>query len=129
MKSFLKQVFAVLVGLSLALFLCFLVVVAMNGDDKVNIDTNTFLVVDLSTPISDRGRTPGFAEIAQGAVTPMSLTKLLDGIYAAAEDERIKGIFMHGAPGEIGWASSREIRKALLDFRDHGKQIDRKSVV
>ena len=123
MKSFLKQIFAVVVGLGLVLFLCFLVVVAVSGDDKVNIDTNTLLVVDLSTPVSDRGRAPGFAEIAQGAVTPMALTKLLDGIYAAAEDERITGIFMHGAPGETGWASSREIRKALLDFRHHGKQI------
>ncbi|PCH76835.1 MAG: hypothetical protein COB96_06625, partial [Planctomycetota bacterium] len=79
MKSFLKQIFAVVVGLGLVLFLCFLVVVAVSGDDKVNIDTNTLLVVDLSTPVSDRGRAPGFAEIAKPPPPPFLGLKRIEG--------------------------------------------------
>lgn len=55
--------------------------------------------------------------------TVIGLDALLSNIRLAKDDERILGIYLDGGSLAIGQAQAKELREALIDFRESGKWI------
>ena len=138
MKTFFQTLFASFLALVLFAILAALVGIAavvgfvkLAAKQEPKIDQGSFLVVDLSvnltdTPVSfDNSR--AFARLlGRDDTSTVSLRALLGAIHEAADDSRIGGIFLHGSftPADYGagFAAIKEVREALVKFRDESKK-------
>ncbi len=94
-----------------------------SAEPEVEIEDKSVLVFDLSTDIVDEVPSAvGSLFEAYGAERSISLYSTLEAIAAAAEDDRISGIYLKGTPNE-GLATLKEVRQALSDFKASGKPI------
>ena len=94
-----------------------------SAEPEVEIEDKSVLVFDLSTDIVDEVPSAvGSLFEAYGAERSISLYSTLEAIAAAAEDDRISGIYLKGTPSE-GLATLKEVRQALSDFKASGKPI------
>ena len=94
-----------------------------NAEPEIEIEDKSVLVFDLSTDIVDEVPSAvGSLFEAYGAERSISLYSTLEAIAAAAEDNRISGIYLKGTPSE-GLATLKEVRQALSDFKASGKPI------
>ncbi|MGB3789075.1 MAG: signal peptide peptidase SppA [Phormidesmis sp.] len=94
-------------------------------EPEAEIEDKSVLVFDLATDIVDGAvsNTGGLLdESFYGAEPSVSLYNVLQAIAAAAEDDRISGIYLTGVPSE-GLATLKEVRGALTDFKRSGKPI------
>ncbi|WP_353932293.1 signal peptide peptidase SppA [Okeanomitos corallinicola TIOX110] len=140
MTNFLKQTAASLIGslLGLTIFagagtlgLLFLVIAAATSSDTSSqVKNKSMLVFDLSVKITDSQ--PNSSEFLQKALTgvdeeTITLRKVIETIEKAQRDPRIVGIYIDasksGTAGGLGYASLREIRRALDKFHASGKKI------
>lgn len=140
MNNFLKQTVASLVGTVLGLIifsgigtttLLFLLFVAASSKDPGPVVKDKSVVVfDLSMNITDRE--PTSSEVLQNTLSGveqqrMTLRSVLDTITKAKDDSRIVGIYLDATrssgTSNLGFASLKEIRKALEEFRATGKKI------
>lgn len=139
MKNFFKIVFGTFFALVLftvcvvLLGVAIVVAAARAGSNKkdVTIEKGSYLVVDLSTNITD---TPPPSEGEQfiGKLfggdknDAVSLRALLGAIDQAAKDDRIKGIFLHGSFEPQGYGSGfaalKEVREAITAFHASSKK-------
>ena len=140
MKSFFKTVFATLFAL-----LIFCVCIALVGIGAIavlaRLSTNkqtltvpkgAYLVMDISINLTD---TPPPSEgermiaklLGDEGPEPLSVRQAVGAISAAAGDDRIRGIFLHGGFKPEGYGSGfaaiKEVREALMDFKARGKTI------
>ena len=125
MKRFLARVLTTALGVMVGLFFLWtLVISAASSDGVPEIPAEAVLVWNLDSPITERGLLPGIQELIQGASPPMPLQEVVEVLRVAAEDNRIKGIFLEGmVSGVPGWAGLRELQAALVEFKDSGKPI------
>ena len=139
MGSFIKQTFASLIGSLLGLFvfvglsgtgLILLLVAAASTDSGPKVKDSSMLVFDLSTQITDAEPDSGL--ILQQALSgnfqkQMTLRSVLDALEKARTDERIVGVYLDArdtsGSGSTGFATLKEIRQALTQFRDTGKKV------
>lgn len=140
MTNFLKQTFASLIGslLGLTIFsglstlgLLFLILIAATSKDPgPRVKNKSMLVFDLSMRITDSQ--PSSSEFLQKALTGVNeqritLRKVIETVKKAQGDPRIVGIYLDasesGATSNLGYASLKEIRQALEQFRASGKKI------
>ncbi len=127
MKNFIVQLFATLVGLCLfcaffgvALFL--LLMVLTMGAAPQPVPDGAILTLDLSEPIDDRGGLDSAFGILQGERSHLALADVCRALRTAGTDNGISGVFLYG--GVSGsWASVRELRQALLDFKSSKKPM------
>lgn len=78
------------------------------------------LELDLRTALPDQAPTSGL-NVLLG--TPESFIDTILKIEGAAEDERVKGIFIRGSEFGVGSARSEELRDALKTFQDADKFV------
>ncbi|NEP12958.1 MAG: signal peptide peptidase SppA [Symploca sp. SIO2C1] len=141
MREFLKQTFASLVGslTSLILFfslgaggLIFLLIAVASRDTGPQVKDKSVLVFDLSLNITDTEPTLGTNEAIGRALsneedTSITLRTVLDTLDKAAKDKRIVALYLNGskddAGSSTGFATLKEVRKALERFQAAGKQI------
>jgi protease-4 len=140
MNNFFKQTFASLIGSLLGLFifcgisttglLLLLFAIAASKDISPAVKDKSVVVFDLSMTITDREPSSGelLQETLSGNVEErITLRKVLDSIEKARRDPKIVGIYLDGTQAggasNIGFASLKEIRKALEEFRAAGKKI------
>ncbi|UKO98752.1 signal peptide peptidase SppA [Nostoc sp. UHCC 0870] len=140
MNNFLKQTFASLLGTVLGLiifsgvstvgFFLLLVAIASSKDPGPVVKDKSMVVFDLSTNITDRK--PSSGELLQNTLSGirderMTLRSVLDTIEKAKGDSRIVGIYLDATrstgTSNLGFASLKEIRKALEEFRAAGKKV------
>lgn len=140
MRNFVKQTFASIVGTILGLFIFFgigttgilllLFAAATTRESSPQVRDKSVVVFDLSMNITDRE--PSSSEVFQRALSGtvperMTLRNVLDTLEKAKRDPRIVGIYLDASRTQtvsnIGFASLREIRKALEEFRASGKKI------
>jgi protease-4 len=140
MNNFLKQTIASFVGTVLGLFifagastfglLFLLFAIASSKDPGPVVKDKSVVVFDLSTTITDRK--PSSSEVLQNTLSGvvderMTLRNVLDTIEKAKDDDRIVGIYLDGTNStgitNLGFASLKEIRKALTQFRAAGKKV------
>ncbi|MBE8988980.1 signal peptide peptidase SppA [Nostoc sp. LEGE 12450] len=139
MRNFIKQTFASLVGTLLGLIifgglgttgLLLLIFAASSKDTGPNVKDKSVLVFDLSMKITDSE--PSSDELFQNTISGvdderMALRKVVETLEKARRDPRIVGIYLDSTSasqaGNVGYASLKEIRKALEEFRASGKKI------
>lgn len=130
--------FASVLGTLISLFiLLFIVIVIVGGIigsafsdlDKskqvTRVQENSILHIKLDKPIVDRGPEEQF-DINFGSfrsATPLGLNQILENIEKAKIDDKIEGIYLDVDVVPAGMATTREIRDALLDFKESGKWI------
>jgi protease IV len=132
MKNFLIYTLATITGLIIASFIFFLLTIASlsaiiaSGDKPVTISNNTVLILKAGVPIPDRGNPNPWAgfDIVNMSFSPTpGLNEILHNIKRAAADPKITGILIENGLLPSGWATTDEIRNALIKFRESGKFI------
>lgn len=135
MKSFLKYTLATIVGILIVnvimffLFFAFVGAIAAFSDKTVDVKDNSVLTIQLSGEILDRTSDNPLDNIDFFSMMPrktVGMNKILSSIKNAAEDSRIKGIYLDltEIQGNFGaLAFTEEIRNALLKFKESGKFI------
>ncbi len=128
MWSFLKYVFATIVGIFLLGFISIIIVVFMIPTDKsVNIKNGSVLEISLDKNISERTKENPLAGLNPlgGDEESIGLKEIKDAIRKAKDDNKIKGILikatLSGAGG--GYATLEEIRNELIEFKKSKKFI------
>jgi protease-4 len=128
MKIFFKTFFASLLALFIFSVLGFLIILGIAGsfskEEQKTIDPNSVLVLDVSENFLEQTKSDPLSEIInkkKGKVP--SLSELIGLIKNAKKDSTIKGIYIKCEQNPNGYASTEEIRKALVDFRTSNKFI------
>ncbi|MBH8574712.1 signal peptide peptidase SppA [Nostocaceae cyanobacterium CENA369] len=140
MNNFIKQTFASVLGSLLGLFifcgigttglLFLLFAVATSKDTGPVVKDKSVVVFDLSMNITDRepSSSEAFQQTLSGVEQErMTLRSVLDTLEKVRRDKRIVGIYLDGtrtsAASGLGFASLKEIRKALEECRAAGKKV------
>ena len=135
MRDFFKYVLASCVallltaGVGISLFIALLTAIAVSGSEQESdVESNSILTLDLSVPITDTPPTVTADQIISDVIagrqvtTPVSLRTVLDTLEAAAQDDRIVGLYIEGA-GASGFATLREVRQGIEQFQASNKPV------
>lgn len=124
---------AIVVAMMLFGSVAFLFLILMSGSSKpVEISNESVLVIDLWANISDAPQTEtlneAISQAIDGSYIPnYYLLELIDAIEAAADDNKIDAIFLHGSLLPVGYGSGlgvlSEVREALEAFKATGKPV------
>jgi protease-4 len=132
MKNFLKYTLATITGIIIASILFFIVMLAgfsaivSLGNKPVSISNNSILVLKAGVPIPERGDQNPLSgiDLINMSFSPVpGLNEILHNIEKASADNKIKGILIENGLLPSGWATTEEIRNALLKFREGGKFV------
>lgn len=134
MKQFLKFTLATIVGIIITTLLGILILfgivgaVAGSKESVTELKPNSVYEIKLEGNLIDRSEDDPFsAALAEAMGTTsektMGLDDLLSNIEKAKNDANIVGIYLNGGSLSGGFASFKEIRNALLDFKRAGKFI------
>ncbi len=116
------------ISMVIAVMACFGIagaVIAGSSDSKSNkIEKGSVLYLNLSGTMRDRNQSLDFMQIMRGEdIDSDALIDILDAIAAAADDQRISGIYIKAEGSAQGMASREEIVNALEQFKKSGKWI------
>jgi protease-4 len=87
---------------------------------KVMVEPNTWLMMRVSGAMPDYNEDPDIGIF--GGDQGSSLNDMLRALEYAKKDDNIKGVLLRPM-GAAGFASLRELREALIDFKTSGKPI------
>ena len=126
--KFLRNLLASILGSLVAFMIVvgmFFIFMALIGsaEDGVVVKKNSVLELSFVTPISDyvgKDETDPFAALWD---EELGLDEILHVIEVAKNDNNIEGISLTTGFLQAGMAQTREIRKALLDFKSSGKFV------
>lgn len=132
MKSgFLKMLLAVLLGLligwivKLVFWGSVIGVMSSSASGTVPVRDNSVLVIDMSTFVLDEQSASSFGSmnLMSGTAPTVGILDAVTAIYAAADDARIKCIYLKPDAATSGYAQIQELRAALEYFRSRGKSV------
>jgi len=134
MREFFKYLFASMLGFFLSIVIvfviCFVVVVGLissiDSDKTVVVSNNSVLFLNLDQAITER--TPknpfGNLPIVGGEEKDgIGLNDFLKAVKKAKTDDNIKCIYLNVSSPNAGFATLREVRNALIDFKKSHKKI------
>jgi protease-4 len=103
-------------------------VVAMGQQHKApEVPAGSYLVFDLSTTITDAPPPIDLTDFANVRSDTLQLRTITRALHRAEQDGRIRGLLLLGnlSPGGYGtgYATLRELRSAIADFRASGKPV------
>ncbi|MDO4758960.1 MAG: signal peptide peptidase SppA [Rikenellaceae bacterium] len=131
LKTFLACLAAMVAGFFLLIVVWIVMIAGMAGSMNASsevVTNNTILKIDMSEMVIDAPSEDPFAGInlmSMQATPQLTLLSALRAIEGAAEDDRIKGIYMrlNGMGGFEHTAVVEELREALVQFKESGKFI------
>jgi len=128
MGGFFKMFFASLLALiifSVIGFFLFLVLIAgLAKSDTPLVEKNSVLVVNIGQPFQEQELENPLAIISSNdELSVPGVYDVVRIIQKAAKDDKIKGIYLQSGLNPNGFATSEEIRNALLAFKKSGKFI------
>ena len=131
MVQFLKFVGATIVGMFLfaliGIFILAGIGATFSSSDAPKVEENTILFLNLSRPVAERAGADNPLENLNlpigGAASKAGLLEIVQSIKAAKDDKKIKGIYINTESVSTGYASLKEIREALLEFKKSNKFI------
>lgn len=130
MKSFLKFTLASILGVLIASFLVFLILIgiisAASGEKQVVLKEHSILLAKFDVPVVERGSDNPLENFNPGNLNMegnLGLNDILGNIEKAAKDDNIDGIFLDLSVFQLAPATLQEIRNALLKFKESGKFI------
>ncbi|WP_443939595.1 signal peptide peptidase SppA [Pedobacter sp. MW01-1-1] len=134
MKEFFKYLFASILGFFISIVIIFFIclgiitatIASLDDNKTVTIKDNSVLYLNLDQPITER--TPkntlaNFPLFANGDNTGIGLNDLLKALREAKNDDNIKCVYLNVSSPNAGFATMREIRNAIIDFKKSGKQV------
>ncbi|MCB9186048.1 MAG: signal peptide peptidase SppA [Flavobacteriales bacterium] len=130
MKQFFKFMFASALGLVVGIFLLIAILAgigaSMGDQKKVEVKDNSVLHIKLNFEIKERGINSPFGNFDPSTFEPkpsVGLNDILKSLENAANDDKIKGIYLDLQSIQAGMATVEEVRNALLEFKESGKWI------
>src|SRR6188508_880329 len=128
MGGFFKMFFASLLALiifSVISFFLFLVLIAgFAKSDAPLVEKNSVLVVNIGQPFQEQMLENPLALLSSNdELSVPGVYDVVRLIQKATKDEKIKGIYLQSGLNPNGFATSEEIRNALLAFKKSGKFI------
>lgn len=134
MKQFLKFTLATIVGIIITSFLAMLIFFGMVGammassEKVVKTSPNSVYELELKGQLVERSKDDPFSSFMAGsfgksAVKTIGLDDVLSNIKKAKNDDNILGIYLNGGSLSGGYASFKEVRDALEDFKTSGKFV------
>jgi protease-4 len=127
-KIFWPSLLAIFIMTIIALFIFVLIIGGIIGSfgefgpKPLSLKNNTILHMTLDGKIGEKSNST-FNPTSFQVNRTIGLSDLLYGIETAKNDDKVKGIFLEVGDLNCGYASTREIREALLDFKESGKFI------
>ncbi len=132
MKNFLISTLATITGIILSSILLFVIMLGSlsalvaSGEKVIPISDRSILVLKAGVAIpdkSDPGPWSGFDPLTFTFTPTPGLNEILGNIRKAEKDNKIKGILIENGLLAPGWATSDELRNALIRFRRSGKFV------
>lgn len=133
MKSFFKSLLASIIGCGLVLgilfFLFFMMIMvfasaSIDTDEKFVIKKNTVLNLQLSGVLSDRvEKNPLLELFGSTSDSKIALVDILNAIDIAKYDNNIEGIYINAGVLSASSASLKEIRDALVNFKEDSEKF------
>lgn len=134
MKDFFKYLFASMVGFFLSVVIIFIIVIVIifgaissfDDDKSVTVSNNSILFLNLDQPITERTPKNPFGNlpiVGSNEKDGIGLNDLLKSIKKAKTDDNIKCIYLNVSSPNAGFATMREVRNALIDFKKSHKKI------
>ena len=134
MKDFFKYLFASMLGFFLSVVIIFIIVVVIifgaissfDDDKSVTVSNNSILFLNLDQPITERTPKNPFGNlpiVGSNEKDGIGLNDLLKSIKKAKTDDNIKCIYLNVSSPNAGFATMREVRNALIDFKKSHKKI------
>ena len=130
MKSFLKTVLAVLVGLFLAGFLSLFFIIGLIGaiaeSEPIYVNKHSVLVVDLSKNLADKASAKPWMRMNWKSLDipyQGTLYETVQAIEYAADDENIDGIMLYADELNMSINVADELRRAIATFKETGKFV------
>ena len=129
--NFIKKIFSNILSTIISTIILFAVLLIffstlgnyMNKKDRISVEENTILKIDLSTPVVERSADNPIEFINSSGDNPIELKDVLMSIEKAKNDDRIKLIYLNFNEVNAGLSCIEEIRAKLIDFKTSGKQI------
>jgi protease IV len=126
--QFFKYVLATIVGVVLLTIIGFFILAGLVGaaassGEKVSVEANSVLKLNLNTSIDERTTDVPFSFGGSNATDAVGVLDLKTALKQAKTDANIKGIYLQAEEPQGGWASLEEIRNALIDFKTSKKFI------
>lgn len=132
-KTFLAGVLAFVVGCFLVCYIGMMLLVSLAGlagsfEKAVVVPDGSILEINLDETVTDspaNNPLAGFDFATMTSRRSLSILKAMGAIEAAAEDSRIRGIYLrlNGSGGITGSALMEELRGAIADFKQSGKFV------
>lgn len=124
-KTFLTSCLGAFTALLLITILGIIALFSLSAsEDVVTIADNSVLELNLNGSITELEiEDPLGAIIPEAAEESTGLIQLIETIEKAADDEKIRGIYLHASDVAAGTATIEEIREALENFKKSGKWL------
>ena len=132
MAQFFKFLFASCLGTLLALLLLFFITIgiatslaskSMGAETIVSVTDNSVLRINIPAQLPEQTNNMAMDNFSFRDEKVLGIHDYAIAIKKAAEDPKIKGIYIGANQGNHGYASLKVIRDALLEFRKSGKFI------
>ena len=129
--NFIKKIFSNILSTIISTIILFVILLIffstlgnyMNKKDRISVEENTVLKIDLSTPVVERSADNPIEFINSSGDNPIELKDVLLSIEKAKNDDRIKLIYLNFNEVNAGLSCIEEIRAKLADYKTSGKQI------
>ena len=121
MKTFFLSLFGTLVALILFFVAAFGLLVSQLTSGS-ELPDNMILKVDLRYALPDQSREPTRSDFLYGN-PGQGFIDIVRKIEAAAEDDRVAGLFIRASDGSTGSARAEELRTAIKRFKLSGKKV------
>lgn len=129
--NFIKKIFSNILSTIISTIILFVILLIffstlvnyMNKKDRISVEENTVLKIDLSTPVVERSADNPIEFINSSGDNPIELKDVLLSIEKAKNDDRIKLIYLNFNEVNAGLSCIEEIRAKLVDYKTSGKQI------
>jgi protease-4 len=125
LKSFLASLLALVVFSVLSFVMFFIFLAAISADEKVYVAQNSVLRLNLDAQITEQEIVNPFEGIPMldDGIQRLGLLELKSMIRHAADDSKIKGIYLNVSYPIAGFSTLEEIRLSLEEFRKSGKWV------
>ncbi|MEO8403460.1 MAG: signal peptide peptidase SppA [Chitinophagaceae bacterium] len=124
MRSFFKIFFASLLSLIVfALIMLFVMVGYIGGKSIIKVQANSVLVIDLGQHYAEQLKDNPLSIVSSSESDIPGLYDVIRLLRKAKTDKNIAGVYLIANSNPNGFASSDEIRTALIDFKTSGKFV------
>ncbi|WP_025142927.1 signal peptide peptidase SppA [Pedobacter jeongneungensis] len=134
MREFFKYLFASMLGFFLSMviifIICFVIIVgaisSIDSDKTVIVSNNSVLFLNLDQAITERTPKNPFGNlpiVGSEEKDGIGLNDFIKALQKAKTDDNIKCVYLNVSSPNAGYATLREVRNALIDFKKSHKKI------